>query len=178
MPAVTELQLPERDLGVITGWFSKSMSQCSVADAKGNNFGYYQAKTSARYHHWEQDRLFATVLSWDVPCLQCCVCSPGSVSQEGLSGDGGDMGDEQWKGSTGWSNWLPKADYKGLGPFSLNRKNKCDRIRRVLGKVNAELLLTKSLNLMKQEADWFKSKHSFTKYIVISCSLFPQRVWR
>lgn len=44
-----------------------------------------------------------------------------------------------------------------MGPFTLNRKNKHDRIRRVLGKLNAELLLTKSLNLMKQEADWFKT---------------------
>lgn len=106
-----------------------------------------------------------------------CVQS-GSVSQKGLSGVGGDTGEEQWKGSWGWSNSLPKGDYKGLGPFTLNRKNKHDRIRRVLGKLNAELLLTESLNLMKQEADWFKSKRSFTERIGNSCTLFWQRGWR
>jgi len=51
MPVVTEIQLPERDLGVITSWFSKSLSQCAMADAKVNNLGYHRAKTSARYHH-------------------------------------------------------------------------------------------------------------------------------
>lgn len=178
MPAVTEPPLQEKNLAVITGWFSKSVSQCTVSDAKGNNLGYHQAKASARYHHWEQDRLSASILSWDVSCLKCRVCSPGSVSQEGLSGVVGDMGVKQQKGSRGWSNWLPKGDYKSLWPFILNKKNKSDKIRRMLGKLNAELLLTESLSLMKQEADWFKRKHSFTELIGNSCTLFRQRGWR
>lgn len=62
------------------------------------------------------------------------------------------------------------------------RKNKCDGIRRVLGKLNTELLLTISCNtitgehLVKQEGEWFKSKHSFTKNIVNSCIFLPWSV--
>lgn len=53
----------------------------------------------------------------------------------------------------------------------MNKKDKHDR--RVLGKLNAELLLTESLILLKKEAEWFKRKCSFTECIVNSLYLFP-----
>lgn len=48
------------------------------------------------------------------------------------------------------------------------RKNKHNTIRRVLGKVNTELLLTTSCNtktedhFVKQEGVWFKIKYAFS----------------
>ena len=81
----------ERDLGIIAVLFPKSSSLCVVADKKAAALGIIRKSSENK----ADDNILLTLFSWVVPHLECCVCSLGSVSQEGLRGVGGDMGEEQ-----------------------------------------------------------------------------------
>lgn len=87
---------------------------CSGRCRKGIILSIIALKCQQGISTESKTHFFATILSWDISGLEYCLCSPGSVSLQGLRGFGDDMTEEWWKRSREWSNRLPKGDCKVL----------------------------------------------------------------